>query len=78
MTKISAWKCDICERLFLEDDAKFFTRSSITLDFSKIIHNAYSSVLYAPCVISFDDVCLDCRNNLVLKINDSIGKKRIK
>jgi hypothetical protein len=58
MTRIMAWKCDVCGRTFYEGSGGYSANTSFTIELpsSGAYENNY--------VYTFSDMCLSCKNDL--------------
>lgn len=61
MSKIQAWKCDVCQTVFKSDDvmsARYNNNSEVTISFDVVNQ-------YIPEYKKKVEVCLDCRTRLL-------------
>jgi hypothetical protein len=71
MTKISAWKCEICGKIFMENDGGFHAHGDIDIILG-------GSGMYDPEErIKFSDVCISCKSKLSNAIHDVLNKEDV-
>jgi hypothetical protein len=68
MTKINAWKCDICGK----DFDKFTGGYKANVGFGIVIPSG--SQFEKETIFEFEDTCLNCRMNLINAIESLINK----
>lgn len=68
MTKINAWKCEVCGTIFIEGDCGFHGSSDI-----KILLSGGGWGM-PDRKIDWNDVCLACRSNIEGAIDTSIAQ----
>ena len=60
MTRLDAWQCDVCKKVFTNSDEQPGFKNS-----SDIALNISSPSQYFPEVIKSFQVCLNCRTDIV-------------
>jgi hypothetical protein len=73
MSKIGAWKCDICGTVFMEGSNNFLHKSSVEIKFEEIDETYFR--LDEEEEFCFDDVCLNCRTQLIGVIKEYLKSK---
>jgi hypothetical protein len=76
LSELKAWKCDVCKKLFVENEFgdTYGNKSTASLLFSETENYGSRAMSYRDEEINFvyKDVCSDCRTKLLNAIEQTI------
>jgi len=70
MTKINSWQCDICKKEIRPGDSEYLNSMTINI----LIPQA--SMYFPEIQYNFNDVCINCREQLIVAIDDFLRESK--